>query len=63
MLTKLSWSHITEQMVLLNKGEIEYYISIVNARNTSYRKLSKFIKDNDYSWIDDKTKIKLKYNK
>lgn len=63
MPTKLSWSHITELMVLSNKDEIEYYIGIVNDRNISYRKLSELIKDNDYSRIDDKTKEKLKVNK
>ena len=63
MPTKLSWSHITELMVLSNKDEIEYYIGIVNERNISYRKLSELIKDNDYNRIDEKTKSKLKNNK
>ena len=58
--TKLSWSHITELMVLSNEDEINYYISIVNDRNIGYRKLSDLIKDNEYSRIDDITKKKLK---
>ena len=60
MPTKLSWSHITELMVLSNEDEINYYISIVNDRNIGYRKLSDLIKDNEYSRIDDITKKKLK---
>lgn len=57
--TKLSWSHITELMVLSDEDEINYYISLVNDRNISYRKLSELIKDNDYARIDEKTKNKL----
>ena len=60
MPTKLSWSHITELMVLSDKDEINYYISLVDDRNISYRKLSELIKDNDYGRIDEKTKNKLK---
>jgi len=60
MPTKLSWSHITELMVLSDKDEINYYISLVADRNISYRKLSELIKDNDYGRIDEKTKNKLK---
>ena len=60
MPTKLSWSHITELMVLSDKDEINYYISLVDNRNISYRKLSELIKDNDYARIDEKTKNKLK---
>ena len=58
--TKLSWSHITELMVLSDEDEINYYISLVNDRNISYRKLSDLIKDNDYGRIDENTKNKLK---
>ena len=58
--TKLSWSHITELMVLSNEDEINYYISIVSNRNIGYRKLSDLIKDDEYSRIDDITKKKLK---
>ena len=57
---KLSWSHITELMVLSDEAEINYYISVVNNRNISYRKLSELIKDDEYSRIDDITKNKLK---
>ena len=60
MPTKLSWSHITELMVLSDEDEINYYINIVNNRNISYRKLSELIKDDEYSRIDDTTKKKLK---
>ena len=60
MPTKLSWSHITELMVLSNEDEINYYISIVSNRNIGYRKLSDLIKDDEYSRIDDITKKKLK---
>jgi len=60
MPTKLSWSHITELMVLSNEDEINYYISIVNNRNIGYRKLSELIKNDEYSRIDDITKKKLK---
>ena len=60
MPTKLSWSHITELMVLSNEDEINYYISIVNDKNIGYRKLGKLIKDNEYGRIDENTKNKLK---
>ena len=60
MPTKLSWSHITELMVLSDEDEINYYVSIVNERNVSYRKLSELIKDNEYSRIDENTKNKLR---
>ena len=60
MPTKLSWSHITELMVLSDEDEINYYISVVNNRNIGYRKLSELIKDNEYSRIDETTKCKLK---
>ena len=54
--TILSWSHITELMVLSDRDEINYYINIVSSRNISYRKLSELIKDNEYGRIDDITK-------
>ena len=60
MPTKLSWSHITELMVLSDEYEINYYISVVNNRNISYRKLSELIKDDEYGRIDNNTKKKLK---
>ena len=63
MPTKLSWSHITELMVLSDEDEISYYIDLVNDRNISYRKLSELIKDNEYSRIDENTKNKLKHKK
>ena len=63
MPTKLSWSHITELMVLSDEDEINYYVSIVNERNVSYRKLSELIKDNEYSRIDENTKNKLRQQK
>ena len=63
MPTKLSWSHITELMVLSDEDEINYYIVLVNDRNISYRKLSELIKDNEYSRIDENTKNKLKHKK
>ena len=60
MPTKLSWSHITELMILSDEDEINYYINLVNDRNISYRKLSELIKDNEYGRIDEKTKNKLR---
>ena len=57
MPTKLSWSHITELMILSDEDEINYYINLVNDRNISYRKLSELIKDNEYGRIDEKLKI------
>ena len=62
MPTKLSWSHITELMVLSNEDEINYYISVVNDRNIGYRKLGEIIKNNEYGRIDEVTKEKLKNN-
>ncbi|MBE6149372.1 MAG: DUF1016 domain-containing protein [Firmicutes bacterium] len=59
MPTKLSWSHITELMVLSEEHEINYYISLVNNSNISYRKLSELIKNNEYARIDENTKRKL----
>ena len=63
MPTKLTWSHITELMVLSDENEINYYISVVNDRNIGYRELSKIIKNNEYNRIDEKTKNKLKQDK
>ena len=60
MPTKLSWSHITELMILSNEDEINYYISVVNDRNIGYRKLGEIIKNNEYGRIDEETKNKLK---
>ena len=60
MPTELSWSHITELMILSDEDEINYYINLVNDRNISYRKLSELIKDNEYGRIDEKTKNKLR---
>lgn len=58
--TKLSWSHITELMVLSDKDEINYYIGVINDRNISYRKLNEIIKKDEYGRIDEKTKTKFK---
>ena len=60
MPTKLSWSHITELMILSSEDEINYYISVVNDRNIGYRKLGEIIKNNEYGRIDEETKNKLK---
>ena len=60
MPTKLSWSHITELMILSNEDEINYYISVVNDRNIGYRKLGEIIKNNEYERLDEETKKKLK---
>ena len=60
MPTKLSWSHITELMILSNEDEINYYIRVVNDRNIGYRKLGEIIKNNEYGRIDEETKKKLK---
>ena len=60
MPTKLSWSHITELMILSNEDEINYYISVVNDRNIGYRKLGEIIRNNEYGRIDEETKNKLK---
>ena len=60
MPTKLSWSHITELMILSNEDEINYYISVVNDRNIGYRKLGEIIKNNEYERLDENTKEKLK---
>ncbi len=61
MPTKLSWSHITELMVLSDEDEINYYISVVNDRNIGYRELNRIIKNNEYSRIDVTTRNKLKH--
>ena len=60
MPTKLSWSHITELMVLSDEDEINYYINVVNNRNIGYRDLNRLINNNEYSRIDENTKNKLK---
>jgi len=62
MPTELSWSHITELMVLSDEYEINYYINLVIDRNISYRKLSELIKGDEYARIDKNTKNKLKQN-
>ena len=63
MPTKLSWSHVIELMILSDADEIDYYISIVDYRNISHKKLRELIKSNDYGRIDNDTKNKLKQNK
>ena len=46
--TKLSWSHITELMVLSDEEEINYYINLVNDRNISYRKFFRRVRNRFY---------------
>lgn len=60
MPTKLSWSHINRINGIIWWRWNNYYVSIVNERNVSYRKLSELIKDNEYSRIDENTKNKLR---
>ncbi len=60
--TELSWSHITELMILSNADEVNYYISIVINKNISYRKLREIIKNDEYSRVDEKTKYKIRNN-
>ena len=62
MPTKLSWSHITELMVLSDENEINYYVNVVNDRNIGYRTLGKLIKNDEYGRVDKNTKIKLMHN-
>ena len=59
MPTKLSWSHITELMSLSDENEINYYISVVENSNISYRKLNKRIKSKEYERLPLETKNKL----
>ena len=62
MPTKLSWSHVTELMVLSDENAINYYISVVYNRNIGYRELGKLIKNHDYDRIEKKAKNKMKQN-
>ena len=60
--TNLSWSHITELMILSDKNEIDYYIDISIKNNLGYRELGRRIKSNEYRRLSEKTKEKLIQN-
>ena len=57
--TKLSWSHITELLVLNDFNEINYYIDVAIKENLNYRKLGERIRNKEYKKLSDITKQKL----
>ncbi len=59
MPTGLTWSHITELMILSDKNEINYYIKLVIDKNISYRELRNLIKNGEYKRLDNKTRYKI----
>ena len=58
--TKLSWSHYSELLKLVNEDTINYYIKITEGQNLSVRELRTKIKNNEYERLDESTKEKLK---
>ena len=60
MSTKLSWSHYSELLKLVNEDTINYYIKITEGQNLSVRELRTKIKNKEYERLDEETKKKLK---
>ena len=58
--TKLSWSHYSELLKLVNEDTINYYIKITEGQNLSVRELRTKIKNKEYERLDESTKEKLK---
>ena len=56
--SKLSWSHINELLVIKDLKQLEYYISIINMKNMSYRELRERIKSKEYERIGYKQELK-----
>ena len=59
MRSKLTWTHYRELLSLSNINKINYYISITEKGNLSYRQLRERIKSNEYERLPDSTKNKL----
>ena len=56
---KISWSHYDEVLLFDDINKINYYLSIVEEKNLSVRKLRTIIKSNEYERLDEKTRNKL----
>ena len=56
--SELSWSHINELLVIKDLKQLEYYISIINMQNMSYRELRERIKSKEYERIGYKQELK-----
>lgn len=59
MMTKLTWTHICELLLLNDINKINYYQNISATQNLSVRELRNKIKNKEYERLDDKTKNKL----
>ena len=59
MLSKLTWSHYLQLLLLENINEIVYYVKICQEQNLSVRDLERKIKSNEYERPDENTKNKL----
>lgn len=56
---QLSWSHILSLLPINDINKINYYISISENQNLSYRQLREKVKNNEYERLDGVTKNKL----
>lgn len=56
---QISWSHIKELLPIKDNDAINYYISIVEKENISYRQLRERIKSKEYERLPKVTKNKL----
>lgn len=55
----LSWSHILPLLPIVDINEVNYYISISEKMNLTYRELRTRIKNKEYERLDKSTKLKL----
>jgi len=55
----LSWSHILPLLPIVDINEINYYISISEKMNLTYRELRTRIKNKEYERLDELTRLKL----
>lgn len=56
---KLTWSHYSELLILVDYDAINYYIKLAENQNLSVRELRKRIKNKEYERLDNSTKEKL----
>ena len=53
---KLSWSHLSELLMINNQDKLNYYIDMCVNNNLSVRELRNRIKLNEYERLDNKTR-------
>lgn len=56
---QLTWSNYVEMLPLKDINGVNYYIDICIKQNLSKRQLRERIKNKEYEWLDEKTKLKL----